>query len=199
MTRRTDPAVVFFETPAAFRRWLSRNHTRADELWVGFRKRATGLPSLTWPQSVDEALCFGWIDGLRKSIDEGSYKIRFTPRRPGSVWSKVNIGRVAELTRLGRMSPAGQAAFARRTEAESLPYSYEQRHTATFPAPYLAKLRASKAAWAYYEARPPSYRRNCVRWVMSAKQEETRERRLAVLIADSAAGRDIGSMNRAKR
>jgi uncharacterized protein YdeI (YjbR/CyaY-like superfamily) len=198
--RRTDEdEVVFFESPAAFRRWLRRHHASATVLWVGFRKRATGLPTLTWPQSVDEALCFGWIDGVRKSIDETSYKIRFSPRRPGSVWSRINVARVGELVRLGLMQPAGQAAFERRIEAKSGVYSYEQRHTAELSPEYLGKLRANRKAAAFLEARPPFYRQGVARWVMSAKREETRERRLAQLIEDCAAGRLIGSMNYAKR
>jgi uncharacterized protein YdeI (YjbR/CyaY-like superfamily) len=198
VTPRADP-VVFFETPAAFRRWLKKNHARAEELWVGFRRRATGLPSLTWPQSVDEALCFGWIDGLRKSIDAQSYKIRFTPRRPGSNWSKINIDRVAELTRLGLMQAAGLAAFGKRKEERSGVYTYEQRQTAAFPADELARLQANAKAWAHFERRPPWYRKQCTLWVMSAKRQETRARRLTALIDACAAGEAIAPMKYSKR
>jgi uncharacterized protein YdeI (YjbR/CyaY-like superfamily) len=187
--------VVFFATAAAWRRWLERHHASKTSQWVGFRKRATGRPSLTWPESVDEALCFGWIDGVRKSIDEQSYQIRFSPRKPGSVWSAVNIGRVAELTRLGRMRPAGEAAFARRTEARSRTYSYEQRKQIALAPGHTRKLRANPGAWAYFQQRPPSYRTAVTFWVMSAKQEATRERRLQQLIQACAAGRPIAAMS----
>ena len=183
--------VTTFERPEDFRRWLERHHDTEPELWVGYFKKASGRASMTWPESVDEALCFGWIDGIRKRIDDDRYMIRFTPRRVGSVWSAVNIGRVAALTAEGRMRPAGLEAFEARREDRSGIYSYEQRHEAAFPAEIEARFRAEKKAWAWFEAQPKGYRQNTIRWVMTAKREETRERRLATLIADSAAGRRI--------
>jgi uncharacterized protein YdeI (YjbR/CyaY-like superfamily) len=151
---------------------------------------------MTWPESVDEALCFGWIDGVRKRIDAERYTIRFTPRRPGSIWSAVNVGRVAALTEEGRMRPAGLAAFAARREDRSGIYSYEQREQAVLPAAYEKRLRAERRAWKWFEAQPKGYRRDAIRWVMTAKREETRERRLATLIEASAAGRRIAPLRR---
>ena len=188
--------VQFFAAPEAWRAWLEAHHADAGEVWVGYHKRATGRPSLTWAQSVDEALCFGWIDGIRKRIDDDRYVIRFTPRKPRSVWSKVNIGRVEELSRLGLMRPAGMAAFAARDEARSGIYSFEQGEPPRLSAEQEAAFRADPAAWAWWEAAAPSYRRAATWWVVSAKREETRARRLATLIADSAAGRRIGPLSR---
>lgn len=185
-----------FETPEAFRAWLARHHESASELWVGYFRKATRKPSMTWEESVDEALCFGWIDGVRKRIDAERYMIRFTPRRKGSVWSAVNIGRVAALTDQGRMRPAGLSAFEARREDRSGIYAYEQRASATFEPAFEQRFRADEGAWAYFEARPPSYRQAAIRWVMTAKKEETRERRLAALIEDSAAGRPVGPVGR---
>ncbi len=181
--------VVFFATPAEFRAWLSENHRDARELWVGFDRKGSGRPSITWPESVDEALCVGWIDGLRKSIDADSYKIRFTPRKATSTWSAVNIARVGELTRLGRMQTAGLDAFARRREEKSGTYAYENRKTAKLAAADEEQFRATREAWKFFAAQPPSYRRVMAWWVISAKRRETREKRLARLIAESAAGR----------
>jgi uncharacterized protein YdeI (YjbR/CyaY-like superfamily) len=180
-----------FQTPAAFRRWLEQHHDSATELWVGYYRKATGTPTMTWQESVDEALCFGWIDGIRKRIDDERYMNRFTPRRRGSSWSAVNIRRVQELTRQGRMHPAGLKAFEARREDRSGIYSYEQRHTATFSPDFEKRFREKKKAWTAFEARPPSYRQAAIRWVMTAKKEETRERRLAQLIEASAAGRTV--------
>ena len=183
---------VFFETPAELREWFAANHSRADELWVGFRRKASGLPTITWPESVDQALCFGWIDGVRKGVDDVSYKIRFTPRRERSTWSAVNIRRVAELREAGLMQPAGEAAFARRSEKRSAIYSYEQRSEAALSEAQEAEFRtAPDGAWEFFCAQPAGYRRTAVYWVVSAKREETRARRLATLIADSAAGRRL--------
>lgn len=184
-------AAIFFATPAAFEAWLEQHYASGRELWVGYYKVGSGQPSLTWPESVDAALCFGWIDGLRKSIDEQRYRIRFTPRKPGSTWSAVNVARVAALTAEGRMRPAGLQAFARRRAERTAVYSYEQRHAAVFDAACEAQFQADKAAWAFFAARPPSYRQAAIRWVMSAKKAETRQKRLETLIADSAAGRTI--------
>ncbi|HEX7048787.1 MAG TPA: YdeI/OmpD-associated family protein [Longimicrobiales bacterium] len=183
----------FFRTPAEFRAWLERHHATADELWVGFYKKTSGRPSLTWPESVDEALCFGWIDGIRKSIDEVSYRIRFTPRRPGSIWSTANIRRAQELIEAGRMQPAGLEAFAGRKEDRTRRYSFDQGVVELGEA-YEAEFRANAKAWAFFEAQPPSYRRTATWWVISAKREETRRRRLATLIRDSEAGERIAPL-----
>ena len=184
-----DP--IFFTTPRELRLWFEANHETAAELIVGFHRKSTGRPSLTWPEAVDEALCFGWIDGVRRRIDETSYTNRFTPRKPRSNWSAVNIARVAELTAEGRMRPAGLAAFERRTEARSAVYSYEQRHLAELEPAERAALEANEAARTFWEAQPPGYRTTATYWVASAKRPETRARRLAQLIEDSAAGRRI--------
>ncbi len=181
---------VFFSVPADFRTWLQLNHATANELWVGFYRKHTGKPSMTWPESVDEALCVGWIDGIRKSIDAESYMIRFTPRRRGSIWSAVNIRRVTVLTNEKRMLPAGLAAFAERRENKSGIYSYEQR-SEQLPEPYATRLRKNKQAWEFFAAQPPSYRKAIGWWVVSAKQEETRRKRLEKLIAESARGRRL--------
>jgi uncharacterized protein YdeI (YjbR/CyaY-like superfamily) len=165
-------------------------------LWVGFHKKATGRPSLTWPESVDEALCFGWIDGLRKSIDADSYMIRFTPRRPGSTWSLVNSRRARALIEEGRMQPAGLAAFKARDPVKSGTYSFEQRSAAALDAESEARFMADRAAWRFFQAQPAGYRRTAIFWVVSARREETRARRLATLIADSAAGQRLGLLRR---
>lgn len=190
---------VFFETPAAFRAWLRTHHAQRDEVWVGFYKRASGRPSITWPQSVDEALCFGWIDGIRRSLDDTRYAIRFTPRRPQSTWSAVNIRRVKELIRLGRMQPAGLHAFEARADEKTALSSYEQRKTARLEASDERRFKANAKAWAFFDAQPPWYRRIAVYWVVSAKRPETRERRLAALIADSARGRTVPPLTRPGR
>jgi uncharacterized protein YdeI (YjbR/CyaY-like superfamily) len=191
-----DETPRFFRTGAQWRKWLDQNHAEADELWLGFHKKATGKPSMTWAQSVDEALCFGWIDGIRKSVDDGSYKIRFTPRRASSNWSLVNTKRVGELTKLGRMHPAGLEAFAARQEKRSGIYAYEQRKSAALNAQQEKRFRANKAAWDFFRSQPASYRQTATWWVVSAKRDETRERRLDTLIDDSAHGRRIGPMRR---
>jgi uncharacterized protein YdeI (YjbR/CyaY-like superfamily) len=184
-----EPTPRFFRTGAEWRRWLEKNHASAEELWVGYHKKATGKPSMTWAESVDEALCFGWIDGLRKSLGDESYKIRFTPRRPGSNWSLVNKKRVAELAEQGLMRPAGTAAFAaRKTEGN---YSYEQRKAAAFTREQQQRFRANKQAWKFFQEQPAGYRRVATWWVVSAKREDTRERRLARVIEESAAGRRV--------
>ena len=188
---------TFFPTPADFRNWLEQNHDTARELLVGFYKKGSGKPSITWPESVDEALCFGWIDGIRRSIDAESYSTRFTPRRAKSIWSNVNTKRVAELTRQGRMREAGLAAFKARDPKRSGIYSFEQRTKDQQPdAAYEAKIRKNKKAWAFLKAQAPYYQRMASLYVMSARKEETRLRRLATLIADSAAGRRIGLMEK---
>jgi uncharacterized protein YdeI (YjbR/CyaY-like superfamily) len=180
----------FFRTPADFRTWLEKNHATAAELLVGFRKRNSGKPSITWPESVDQALCFGWIDGVRKRVDEISYQIRFTPRRRGSVWSAINIKRANELARQKQMRPSGLKAFAARIENKSGIYSYEQRST-ELSEPYAKLLKRNKAAWNFFEKQPPSYRKMIGWWIISAKKEQTRMARLAKLISESAKGKRL--------
>jgi len=189
------PKPTFFPTPGDLRRWLEENHLKAAELWVGFHKKGTGRPSITWPEAVDEALCFGWIDGVRYRVDEISYRIRFTPRKPKSIWSNVNVKRVAALKKLGRMAPAGLAAFAKADPKKSGIYAYERSH-ATLGAAYEKNFKANKKAWAFFKAQAPWYQRTLTYWVVSAKREETRRRRLAALIADSEAGRRLGLLAR---
>ena len=187
---------VFFATPDEWRAWLARHHATAPELLVGFYKRGTGRPSITWPESVDHALCYGWIDGVRKSLGAESYTIRFTPRRPGSTWSRINLKRVEDLEALGLMQPAGRAAHAARTAAKSGIYSYEQRAHARLTPEQERTFKRNRKAWTYFQAEAPWYRRTATFWVASAKREETRAKRLATLIADSAAGRRIGPLER---
>jgi len=190
----SEPA--FFATPAELGAWLGEHHATASELWVGFHKKGSGRPSVTWPEAVDEALCVGWIDGVRKRIDEHSYEIRFTPRKPSSTWSAVNIARVAELTALGRMRRAGLEAFARRTESKSGIYAYEQKDPAALEATDEERFRADPRAWEFFEAQAPWYRQAAIWRVVSAKRAPARERRLAELIEDSAQGRRISSLSR---
>jgi uncharacterized protein YdeI (YjbR/CyaY-like superfamily) len=172
----------FFRTPAKFREWLARNHASKAELFVGFYKKDSGRPSITWPESVDQALCFGWIDGVRRSIDEISYSIRFTPRKPGSIWSSVNINRAQALIAQGQMQPAGLEAYEARRENKSGIYSYEQR-SADLEEPYNRLLKKNHAAWKFFQAQPASYRKAVYWWIMSAKKEETRLKRLEKLVA----------------
>ena len=181
---------TFFQTPAAFRAWLERHHAEADELWVGYYKVGSGKPSITWPESVDEALCFGWIDGLRKRVDDSSYAIRFTPRKPGSTWSSVNIKRAEELIERALMQPAGLKAYQARKENKSGVYSYEQR-SVDLPGPYDGLLKKNKAAWSFFQAQPASYRKAVCWWVVSARKEETRRKRLDKLTAHSARGERV--------
>lgn len=182
---------LFFSTPKAFREWLKANHSISPEQWVGFYRKATGRPSITWPESVDEALCVGWIDGLRKTIDAESYMIRFTPRKKTSNWSAVNIGRVKELTRLGRMRPAGLKAFELRKEEKSGIYAYENRKLAEFERAEEKQFRARPKAWDFFQNQPTGYRKLMTWWVISAKREETKKKRLEKLISDSEAGRRL--------
>jgi uncharacterized protein YdeI (YjbR/CyaY-like superfamily) len=179
---------VFFENAAAFRRWLDQNGEHAAELFVGYRKVGSGMPSLTWPESVDEALCFGWIDGVRKRIDDRSYQIRFTPRKPNSIWSAINVAKVQALTEQGRMRPSGLAAFARRMPEKSSVYSYEQVGSLQLTASEIREFRKSVRAWQYFEASPPGYRKTMLHWVTSARQPATRARRLARLVAACGIG-----------
>ena len=188
-----EPA-VFFANAAEFREWLDANHATAAELWVGFHKKGSGASGLTYAEAVDEALCYGWIDGLTRGRDERSYVQRFTPRRRGSNWSAVNIAKVAELTRQGRMRPPGVRAFEQRTPAKSGVYSYENR-PAELPEEYAASFRQSGSAWEWFSRQAPSYRRAATWWVVSAKRDDTRRRRLAALIERSGAGRRIDALS----
>jgi uncharacterized protein YdeI (YjbR/CyaY-like superfamily) len=194
--RGTESNPVFFKGAVEYRAWLEKHHETATELWIGYWKKATGKPSLTWPETVDESLCFGWIDGIRKSIDADSFKQRVTPRRPTSIWSKVNVGRVAVLTAEGRMRPAGLAAFERRNRTAV--YSFEQEERPGLDAAAMRELRRNATAWAWFQKQPPWYRRTSGWWVMSAKKPETRARRLASLIRDAASGRPIAALARKK-
>jgi uncharacterized protein YdeI (YjbR/CyaY-like superfamily) len=183
-------SVTYFRTPADLRKWFRANHAAAAELWVGFHKRGSGKPSITWPESVDEALCVGWIDGVRKSLDAESYTIRFTPRRKGSIWSTVNIARVKVLTAEKRMRPTGVKAFAARRENKSGIYSYEQRRD-QLEQPYRGLLKQNKAAFDFFQAQPPSYRKMIAWWIVSAKKEETCLDRLRKLMEASDKGRRL--------
>jgi uncharacterized protein YdeI (YjbR/CyaY-like superfamily) len=182
---------IFFATRREFRDWLDAHHTTATELWMGLYKKSSGRPSITWPEAVDEALCFGWIDGVRQRIDDESYMNRFTPRKADSNWSAVNVRRVGELTKQGRMRAAGLKAFRERREDKTATYSYEQRHLAKLDPAQERRFRSKKQAWEWFQTQPKGYRTTAVYWVMSAKRPETRERRLETLIEDSAKGRRV--------
>jgi uncharacterized protein YdeI (YjbR/CyaY-like superfamily) len=179
---------TFFPTPADLRRWFEQHHETAADLWIGFYKKGSGKPSITWPESVDQALCFGWIDGLRKGIDDVSYMLRFTPRRPDSIWSAVNIQRVADLTEQGLMQPAGLRVFENRKHDKSAVYSFENKDAAKLDEASEQVLRANAAAWEFFQAQAPSYQRAAAWWVISAKKDETRLKRLDQLITESASG-----------
>ncbi len=181
----------FFARPADFRRWLERNAATASELVVGFHKVGSGRPSISWPESVDEALCFGWIDGVRKRIDDQSYLIRFTPRRVDSIWSAVNVAKAESLLTQGRMQPAGLVAYQRRTEARTRVYSYEQVDDVQLTDEELRRFRRDKAAWRYFESAPAGYRRTVLHRITAAKRPETRARRLEQLIAACAGGKRL--------
>jgi uncharacterized protein YdeI (YjbR/CyaY-like superfamily) len=190
--------IKFFKDPKAFRAWLLRHHASATELWVGYYKKGTGRPSITWPESVDEALCFGWIDGLRRGVDETSFVIRFTPRREKSIWSKVNTRRARALIKSGAMQPTGLAAFKARTSERSGIYLFEQKSIELDPK-YAKIFRRNRGAWKFFEAQPPGYRKIASGWVVRAKQESTRLARLEKLIAHSAAGERIPLFTRWKK
>jgi uncharacterized protein YdeI (YjbR/CyaY-like superfamily) len=179
--------LTFFRTPSDLQKWFAKNHSIARELWVGFYKKSSGKPSITWPESVDEALCYGWIDGIRKSVDAFSYTIRFTPRRPGSIWSHVNIKRARALAKQQRMHPNGLRAFRARKENKSGIYSYEQRRD-QLEEPYASLLRKNETAWKFFQAQRASYRKAIGWWVVSVKREETRLKRLEKLIQESEYG-----------
>ena len=185
---------TFFATAEEFRAWLEEHHANERELLVGFYKKGSGAPSITWSEAVDEALCFGWIDGVRRSLDAESYTIRFTPRQPRSTWSAVNIERAKELARLGRITPAGLKAFEARTDDRSAIYAYEQRHAAALDPEHERQFRANEQAWEFFDAQPPSYRKAAIWWVVSAKKDETKAKRLATLIEDSEAGRRVAPL-----
>jgi len=190
------PEPLFFPTPADWRAWLEANHEAASEILVGFHKKGSGRPSITWPEAVDQALCFGWIDGIRRRIDEKSYTIRFTPRKQRSHWSAINVARVAELRAAGLMTPAGLRAFEARRDELTAQASYERTTPAELAAEYDALLRANAAAAGFFDTQPPWYRRAVAHWVMSAKKEETQRRRLAQLIECSAEGRTVPPLTR---
>lgn len=189
--------VIFFTSAAALREWLAANHATADELWLGYRPKASGQPSVTWEEVVDEVLCVGWIDGVRIRLDGGSAQ-RLTPRRRGSTWSARNVRRVEALIAAGRMEPAGLAAFAERREDRTAVYSFESADLGLDDAAEEA-LRARPGAWAFWDAQPAGYRRIAAHWVRSAKRDETRARRIATLVEDSAAGRRIAALARPAR
>ena len=185
--------VIFFASAEELRDWFAAHHESADELWVGYHRKATGRPTVTWPQAVDEALCVGWIDGVHYRLDDERHAQRFTPRRKGSFWSAINTKRATELIAEGRMRPAGVKAFEARSPEKTAIYSYE-RETAAFTQEQQARFEADQAAWAFFEAQAPSYRRNITHWVSSARRDETRERRFEKLLEDSRAGRRTGAL-----
>jgi uncharacterized protein YdeI (YjbR/CyaY-like superfamily) len=184
---------VFFAKQSDLRKWFEKNHDKKEELWIGYYKTKSGKQSISWPQSVDEALSFGWIDGIRKSIDESSYVIRFTRRKPDSIWSAINIKKVEELTRLGLMHPAGIEAFDKRDEKKSRVYSFEQK-TIELEDIYEKQFKRNKKAWKFFQSQPPSYQKPAMWWVMSAKQESTKQKRLGILIKDSQEGQKISPL-----
>lgn len=188
MTAKT----IYFRSPDAFRAWLERHHATQKEILVGFYRVGTRKPSMTWSESVDQALCFGWIDGVRRSVDDERYTIRFTPRKPKSNWSRINMAKVETLRKAGMMAPAGEKAFAAREEERSGVYSFEQERPMELSPAYQQRFRANRKAWNWFQSQAPYYRRTIAFWVMSAKREETREKRLATLIADSSRGRRVG-------
>ncbi|MEI7725427.1 MAG: YdeI/OmpD-associated family protein [Bacteroidota bacterium] len=185
-----DVQPVFFSTQSEFRNWLTQNHEKATELFVGYYKVGSGKPSMTWSESVDQALCFGWIDGVRKSIDHESYFIRFTPRKPKSIWSAINIKKIEVLTAQGLMKPSGLAAFRLREESKSKIYTYENEEV-LLSDQYEKSFKKNLKAWSWFQTMPRSYKKPAINWVMSARQEATREKRLTELIRDSEAGQKI--------
>ena len=190
--------ILFFKTQKDLRKWFEKNHKKEKELYVGFYKVSSGKPSVTWSQAVDEAICFGWIDGIRKSIDEESYRIRFTPRNPKSNWSAINIKKVEGLTKLGLMKPEGLHAFSLRKENKSKIYSYENP-AIVFDKSFEKKFKSNKQAWHYFQSTAPSYQKTTTRWVMSAKQEATKLKRLEELIRDCSVNKKIKAMNYGKK
>ena len=185
--------VIFFASPAELRDWFDEHHETAEELWLGYHRKQTGRPTVTWPEAVDEALCVGWIDGIRYRLDETRHAQRFTPRRKGSIWSAINTKRAAELIAEGRMRPAGRNAFEARSPEKTAIYSYE-REAAAFSNDQQRRFEADPVAWGFFQTQAPSWRRAITHWVSSAKREETRERRFNQLIEDSRAGRRTGAL-----
>lgn len=196
---KTQPHPIFFTKPSEFRTWLEKNHDKASEIWVGFYKKGSGKLSITMPESVDEALCFGWIDSVRKGVNDTSYANRFTKRKTRSTWSAINIGRAKELINLGRMQPAGLKAFEQRTDERSAIYSYEQRESPKLGSAFEKQFRANEKAWKFFRAQPPWYQRVSAFWVVSAKKDDTRLKRLTKLIEDSENGRTIPPLTRPKK
>ncbi len=196
MRRPTRDEVTVFPTTAAFRAWLEENHETVDQLWVGYYRKSTGKAAMTYPQAVEEALCFGWIDGLTYRIDDEVHANRYTPRRKGSSWSAPNIAKVAELKSAGRMHPTGLRAFEERDRSKDAPYMRDHPLRQQMPPELEARIQANPAAWAYWEAQRASYRKGAAFWILSAKQEATRARRLATLIEESAAGRRPKALRR---
>ncbi len=182
---------AFFDGPAELRAWFEQHHETAPELFVGYWKKSSGQIGVTHPQAIEQALCFGWIDSVGRSIDDKRYQVRFTPRRKGSVWSAINVAKIAELTEAGLMHPAGTRAFEMRKPDRVAVYSYEQPADAVLDDAQTALFQADETAWAWFSAQSPSYRRSAIHWVVSAKRADTRERRLAQLVTDSAAGRKV--------
>ena len=194
-----EPEPHFFSSSEELRSWYEKHHDKADVLWVGLYRKATGKQTISWSDAVDQALCFGWIDGVRKTIDDESYANRFTPRRPNSNWSAVNVAKVGRLKAEGLMTPPGLAAFAKRREDKTAVYSYERRDEARFDRQQLKQFKANAQAWRFFNAQPPGYRKLATFWVVSAKREETRTRRLAQLIEDSSAGRRLAQLSQPRR
>lgn len=192
-----DEETIYFDSPAAFYKWLSDHHETTPEQWVGYYKKHTNKPSMTWPESVDQALCFGWIDGLRRSVDEDRYRIRFTPRKATSIWSDVNVKRYAELLAEKKIQPAGKAAYARKKKEKSGVYSFEQNlKSLTLPPEYESILKREKMAWAFFQSLAPSVLKGTIWWVISAKQEATRQRRMTELIRCCGEGKKIKMLRR---
>ncbi len=194
---KSDEQTIYFDSPEAFYRWLEEHHQTETVVWVGYYKKHTGIPSLTWPESVDQALCFGWIDGLRHTVDDQRYRIRFTPRKATSNWSDVNVKRYAELVKEKKIQPAGKAAWARKKKEKSGVYSFEQNpDKLTLPEEYETILKKDKKAWAFFQSLTPSVLKPSIWWVVSAKQETTRQRRLAELIRCCKEGKKIKMLRR---
>lgn len=186
---------VFFKSANALNKWFLKNHDKVSEIWIGFYSVKSGKKAATYKEALDEALCFGWIDGIRKNVDEDSYTIRFTPRRRSSIWSNINTKRMKELIAEGRIQPSGLAAFKKRVEEKAGIYSFEQEDHKLFPA-FEKKFKANKKAWKFFTSKAPWYRRTSIHWVMSAKQEATRLKRLETLITDSENKRTIRQLTR---
>lgn len=196
-TTAKAPRPRFFKKPQTLRTWLQKNHARADALTIGFYKKGAAASGISYGEALDEALCFGWIDGVRHRLDDDRYTIRFTPRKRRSKWSLINTRRFRQLDKLGLVSPAGRAAFARREQVPAHEYSYASRPQ-QLPPQYANPFRRDRAAWRYFEAQPPSYRSAAAYWITSAKREETRQRRLDALIAASAAARRLPMLSGGK-